>query len=65
MSHSALPAPVAACIEATNAFDLDRMMATFDDGALVNDHRCEFRGLAAIRAWAGREIVGDRVTMCD
>jgi hypothetical protein len=30
---------------------------------MVNDHRVELRGLAAIREWTEREIVGDKVTM--
>jgi hypothetical protein len=58
-----LPAPVAAYIEATNSFNLEALMATFADDALVNDHRNEFIGPAAIRNWAQREIIGDRVTM--
>jgi len=58
-----LPAPVAAYIAATNRGDLDAMMASFTDHALVNDHRNEFIGPAAIRDWAQREIVGDRVTL--
>jgi hypothetical protein len=63
MTVSNLPAPVAAYIAATNAFDIDAMMATFAENALVNDHREEFLTLDAIRNWASREIVGDRVTM--
>ena len=63
MSVFNLPAPVAAYVAATNAFDIDAFMATFADEALVNDHRDEFPGLAAIRDWAQREIIGDRVTM--
>jgi hypothetical protein len=63
MTQLPLPEPVAAYIAATNAFDLDALMATFADGALVNDHREEFDGLSAIRDWAAREIVGDRVTL--
>jgi hypothetical protein len=60
---SDLPPPVAAYIAATNSFDLDALMATFDEDALVNDHRSEFRGRDAIRDWAAREIIGDRVTL--
>ena len=63
MTISNLPAPIAAYIAATNAFDIEAFMATFADGALVNDHRNEFPGRAAIRAWAQREIIGDCVTM--
>src|SRR5580692_8961578 len=50
-------------IAAVNAFDLDGMVATFAEDAFVNDARREFRGTGAIRAWAEREIVGDKVTM--
>lgn len=63
MHPSNLPAPVSAYIAATNAFDVDALMATFSEGALVNDHREEFSGLHAIRDWALREIIGDRVTL--
>jgi hypothetical protein len=63
MNLSNLPAPVAAYIAATNASDLDAMMATFSEDALVNDHRNEFPDRKAIRDWAQREIVNDRVTM--
>jgi ketosteroid isomerase-like protein len=63
MTGSDLPAPVAAYVAATNNFDIDAFMATFAQDALVNDHRDEFPGYAAIRQWAQREIIGDRVTM--
>jgi hypothetical protein len=63
MNQSRLPAAVAGYIAATNAFDVDALMATFGEDALVNDHRNEFAGQAAIRKWAEREIIGDRVTM--
>jgi hypothetical protein len=58
-----LPDPVAAYILATNTFDLDALMATFADDALVNDQLCEYWGKAAISDWAEREIIGLRVTM--
>jgi hypothetical protein len=54
---------VAAYIAAVNDFDTDALMATFSSDALVNDAHREFRGLASIRAWAEREIAGDKVTM--
>ncbi|MGA5134054.1 nuclear transport factor 2 family protein [Streptomyces olivoreticuli] len=59
----ALPEILAAYIKAVNAFDLDAIMATFCDDALVNDARREFVGTASIRAWARRELVDDKVTM--
>jgi ketosteroid isomerase-like protein len=63
MTTSVLPAPVLAYIAATNNFDIDALMATFAEDALVNDHRNEFVGRDMIRDWAQREIVGDHVTM--
>jgi hypothetical protein len=50
-------------IRAVNAFDLDAILATFAENAFVNDARREFRGIDAIRAWAEREMVGDKVTI--
>jgi ketosteroid isomerase-like protein len=63
MLASTLPTPVAIFVDALNRHDLEALVATFAPDALVNDHRCEFRGAGAIRDWAAREIVGDRVTM--
>ena len=63
MNTSRLPAAVAGYIAATNGFDIDALMTTFAEDALVNDHRNEFVGRAAIRRWAEREIIGDRVTL--
>jgi SnoaL-like domain len=50
-------------IAAVNAFDEDAIVATFADEALVNDVHREFWGREAIRRWAARELVGDRVTI--
>jgi hypothetical protein len=58
-----VPDVVAAHIAAVNAFDLDAIAATFAEDALVNDAQREFLGADAIRAWARRELVGDKVTM--
>src|ERR1700722_955297 len=63
MTISDLPAPVAAYIASTNASDIEALLATFSDDALVNDHRNEFADQDAIRNWAQREIIDDRVTM--
>jgi hypothetical protein len=54
---------VAEHVAACNDFDLEAIMATFAEDALVNDARREFRGTAQIRQWAARELVGDRVTI--
>jgi hypothetical protein len=58
-----LPKPVSAYIAATNASDITVFMAIFTDDAIVNDHRNEFADPNAIRDWAQREIIDDRVTM--
>jgi SnoaL-like domain len=50
-------------IAAVNAFDEGTIAATFADDALVNDVHCEFWGREAIRRWAARQLVGDRVTI--
>jgi ketosteroid isomerase-like protein len=60
---TALPPVVAEYLAAVNAFDLDRMVATFAPDAYVNDARREMRGITAIRAWAEKEMIGDHVTM--
>ena len=58
-----LPAIVAEHIAAVNAFDTDRIVATFAPDAYVNDNRREIWGTDAIRAFMAKEFVGDRVTM--
>ena len=60
---TAPPAVVAEHIAAVNAFDTDRIVATFAPDAYVNDNRREIRGIEAIRAFMAKEFVGDRVTM--
>jgi hypothetical protein len=60
---AALPPVVAAYVEATNSFDLARLLAIFADDALVNDQLRDYWGKAAIRDWAERDIIGERLTM--
>jgi hypothetical protein len=55
--------PVAAYIRATNAFDLDALLATFVDDALVNDQLQDYWGKAAIATWAARDVIGERMTL--
>lgn len=62
-ADAGLHAAVAAYVAATNAFDGDALISCFAEGALVNDQLRDYWGLDAIKAWAEREIVGDRVTM--
>jgi hypothetical protein len=58
-----LPGIVADHIAAVNAFDTERIVATFVPGAYVNDNRREIWGTDAIRAFMAKEFVGDHVTM--
>jgi hypothetical protein len=58
-----LPPPVAAYIRATNLCDLDSLLETFVDDALVNDQLVDYWGKEAIAAWATRDIVGERLTL--
>jgi limonene-1,2-epoxide hydrolase len=58
-----LPAVVAEHIAAVNAFDTERIVATFAPDAYVNDNRREIWGTDKIRAFMAKEFVGDRVTM--
>ena len=58
-----LPAIVAEHIAAVNAFDTDRIVATFAPDAYVNDNRREIWGTESIRAFMAKEFVGDHVTM--
>ena len=58
-----LPPLVAAYVEATNSFDLERLLATFADDALVNDQLRDYWGKSAIREWAAHDVIGERLTM--
>jgi ketosteroid isomerase-like protein len=58
-----LPTAVREYVDASNAFDGDRLIAVFAEDALVNDARREFRGRDSIRNWLDKEIIGDKVTM--
>jgi hypothetical protein len=62
-SPVALPPLVAAYVEATNSFDLERLMVTFADDALVNDQLRDYWGKSAITEWAKRDIIGESLTM--
>src|SRR5277367_3975889 len=59
----ALPPPVAAYVEATNGLEIERLLATFAEDALVNDQLRDYWGKSAIREWAKRDIIGERLTM--
>jgi hypothetical protein len=63
MNKILLPSLVSAFVEATNSFDLERLMVIFADDALVNDQLRDYWGKPAIRDWAEREIIGERLTI--
>jgi len=54
---------VAEHIAAVNAFDVERIVATFAPDAYVNDDRREIWGADAIRAFVAKELVAASVTM--
>ena len=57
------PAIIAEHIVAVNAFDTERIVATFAPDGYVNDNRRGIWGAEAIRKFVANEFVGDRVTM--
>jgi hypothetical protein len=57
------PAPVAALLEAANANDTEAFLATFVEGAVVDDWGREFAGTDAIKAWSDREFIGKHVSL--
>jgi hypothetical protein len=58
-----LPPVVTAFVRATNLGDLDALLATFVDDALVNDQLQDYWGKEAIAAWAARDIIGDQLAL--
>ncbi|WP_433556095.1 nuclear transport factor 2 family protein [Pseudonocardia xinjiangensis] len=54
---------IAEHINAVNALDTDRIVATFTPDAFVNDNHREFMGADAVRRWVAKEMVGDKVTI--
>jgi len=63
MTDVKLNQAIADHLAAVNVFDIGGIVGPFAEDAFVNDARREFRGKAAITAWAERELVGDRVTI--
>jgi len=63
MTNKELFGVVAEHVRAVNAFDTDAIVATFAQDAYVNDNRREIVGIEAIRRWAAKEMVGDKVTI--
>lgn len=61
VSLDTMPAPVRDYFTAMNALDSVGMVAPFTSDGLVNDIQREFWGPEAIKRWADRESIGDRV----
>jgi hypothetical protein len=61
--HDTLPAAVDLYIRATNAHDLDALLDTFADDALVNDQLHDHWGRQQILQWAQRDIIGESLTI--
>lgn len=62
-ANATLTGVLAEYVRAVNDFDIDAVVATFAQDALINDASREIQGLDAIRAFVAGEIVGDSVTM--
>ena len=61
ISIDTMPAPVRDYFTAMNALDSAGMVAPFVSDGLVNDIQREFWGPEAIKRWADRESIGDKV----
>ncbi|WAC93631.1 nuclear transport factor 2 family protein [Mycobacterium sp. Aquia_213] len=62
-TQPALDPVIASHIAAINSFDVDAIMETFADDALVNDDAREFWGRQRIRAFVAKELTGAHVTV--
>jgi hypothetical protein len=58
-----LPPSVGAYLQASNLGDLNALLVTFVDDALVNDQLMDYWGKQAIASWAARDIIGERLTL--
>jgi hypothetical protein len=54
---------VVAYSEATNSFDLARLLGAFSEDAFVNDQVQHGWGKPAITKYAKRDLIGERLTM--
>jgi hypothetical protein len=58
-----LPEPFETYLQAINLGDAAALQSSFADDAVVKDVGQEFRGTAAIKEWAKREIFGANVAL--
>jgi SnoaL-like domain len=63
MKETDLTGIVAEHIDAINAGDTDRAVATFAEDADVNDNHREFVGVDAIRRWATNKVVANKAAI--
>jgi hypothetical protein len=63
MTHSPLPIPVAAALEAANAGNIEDFLNTFTTDGAVDDWGRVFRGHDAIRGWSDAEFIGKQVRL--
>jgi len=59
----ALLEPIDAFVQATNNRNLNELVATFGDDALVNDQLDDYWGKREIEIWAARDVIGERLTL--
>lgn len=60
MTSAALPAPVAAFIDTTNAGDSEGFVAAFTDDAVLEDWGRTFHGRGGAAAWNASDNIGRR-----
>lgn len=60
---TALPDPVAAAIDATNAGDLQAFLGVFTPDGAVDDWGRVFTGPTEIAGWSDNEFIGKNVTL--
>lgn len=59
----AMPACVEAYVRATNSSDLEALVASFAEDAMVNDQLKDYWGKQAIGEWSARDIIGAELSM--
>lgn len=60
---SILPERVAQFIEATNAGEVSRILEFFSTDSIVNDQLQQWCGLAELKKWAERDVIGQQLSL--
>lgn len=63
MADDALPPILIAARDAINAGDTDTFLSFFPETGIVEDWGRRFSGLAAIRGWSDKELIGAKGVM--